>query len=62
MFVLVEAFVAVLVVNAARFGGGEGVVCFCDFDEFVMCGVIAPMNGVVSSICKHVLRLGGCRR
>ncbi len=42
LFVLVEAVVPVLIVDAACFRGGEGVVGFCYFDEFVMGGVVAP--------------------
>ena len=42
LLVLFEAFVAVLVVNAAGFGRGEGVVGFGYGNEFVMGG------GVVS--------------
>ena len=36
-----EAFVAVLVVDAAGFGGGEGVVGFGYLDEFLGGGFIA---------------------
>ena len=41
LFVLLDAFVAVLVVDFARFGGGEGVVGFGYGDEFLVSGVVA---------------------
>ena len=40
LLVLFEAFVAVLVVDAAGFGGGEGVVGFGYGDEFFVGGGI----------------------
>jgi len=36
LLVLLDAFMAVLVVDLARFGLGEGVVGFGDGDEFLM--------------------------
>ena len=44
LLVLVEALVAVLVVDAPGFGGGEGVVGFGYCDKFVMGGVVASRN------------------
>lgn len=41
LLVLLDAFVAVLVVDLAGFGRGEGVVGFGDGDEFVVRGVVA---------------------
>ena len=41
LLVLLEAFVAILVVDFAGFGLGEGVVGFGDFDELLGGGVIA---------------------
>ena len=41
LLVLCEAFVAVLVVDAAGFGGGEGVVGFGYLDEFLGGGFVA---------------------
>lgn len=41
LFVLVEALVPVLVVDAPRFYRREGVVGFSDCDELVVCGIIA---------------------
>lgn len=35
LLVLFQTFVPVLVVDAPGFGGGEGVVGFCDLDEFL---------------------------
>lgn len=48
LLVLLQAFVAVLVVYAAGLGLGEGVVGFGDLDEFFGGGFIttAEMNGV----------------
>lgn len=43
LFVLGEAFVAVLVVDFARFGAGEGVVGVGDLDESFGGGVIASV-------------------
>ena len=40
-FVLREAVVAVLVVDFARFGDGEGFVGFGDLDELLVGGVVA---------------------
>ena len=40
---LLQAFVAVLVVDFARFGVGEGFVGFGDFDEFLFGGFIAAV-------------------
>lgn len=40
-FVFGEAFVAVLIVDSARFWLGEGFVGRCDLDEFFMGGFIA---------------------
>jgi len=41
LFVLFEAFVAVLVVDAAGLGVREGFVGFGDFDEFLVRGFVA---------------------
>ena len=41
LFMLVEALVPVLVVDAPRFCGGECVVGFGDCDEFIVCRIIA---------------------
>jgi hypothetical protein len=40
LFVLLEALVPVLVVDAARFGVAEGFIGFCHRDEFIVCGFI----------------------
>ena len=51
---LFKAFVAVLVVNLACLGFGEGFVCFCNFDEFLFRGFIASVAAVrylLSSPC-----------
>ena len=48
--VLLESFVAVLVVDLACRGGGEDVVGFGDFDEFLL-------GGFVASILTNVLAL-----
>lgn len=52
-FVLRQAFVAVLVVDGARFGGGEAVVGFGDFDEALRGGFVAP----VVTRCESVKRV-----
>ncbi len=44
LLVLGEAFVAVLVVDFAGFGGGEGVVGIGDLDELFGGGVIATTS------------------
>ena len=44
LLVLFEAFVAVLVVDAAGFGGGEGVVGFGYGDEFVVGGRVVSVE------------------
>ena len=41
LLMLFQAFVAVLVVDFAGFGYGEGVVGFGDFDEFLGSGIVA---------------------
>lgn len=41
LLVLLEAFVAVLVVDAAGFGGGEGIVGFGYLNEFLGGGFVA---------------------
>lgn len=46
-FVLREPFVAVLVVDSACFGFGEGFVGFGDLDEFLGCGLIASVMGLL---------------
>ncbi len=51
LFVLVEAIVSVLVVDAPGFCRGEGVVGFGYRDEFVM-------GGVVTSVCLEILANG----
>lgn len=45
LFVLREAVVAVLVVDFAGFGLGEGVVGFCYGDEFLGGGFVAAGDG-----------------
>lgn len=50
LLVLLDAFVAVLVVDLARLGLGEGVVGFGDGDEFLVRGVVAA--GVVVSLAR----------
>lgn len=44
LLVLFQAFVAVLVVDAAGFGLREGIVGFGDLDEFLGCGLIATVE------------------
>lgn len=60
---LLEAFVAVLVVDFAGFADGEGVVGFGDFDEFLRGRVIATRIGRIESeaplTCSHLLK-GAC--
>ncbi len=46
LLVLLDAFVAVLVVDLAGLGLGEGVVGFGDRDEFLVGGVVAAWGGV----------------
>jgi hypothetical protein len=41
LLMLLQTLMAVLVVDAAGFGRGEGVVGFCYLDEFVMGGLVA---------------------
>ncbi len=41
LLMLLEAFVAVLVVDFAGFADGEGVVGFGDFDEFLRGRIVA---------------------
>ena len=42
--VLLEAFVAVLVVDAPGFGRREGVVCFGYLDKFLGGGIVATID------------------
>ena len=42
LFVLLEAFVAVLVVDAAGFGVREGFIGFGDLDKFLVRRFVAP--------------------
>ena len=49
LLVLSESFVPVLVIDAPGFGTGEGVVGFGDFDEFLLGGFVATVNGVSSA-------------
>ena len=46
LFVLREAVVAVLVVDFAGFGAGEGFVGFGDLDEFFGGGVVATVKEI----------------
>lgn len=48
LLVLLQAFVAVLVVDAAGFGRGEGVVGFGYLDEFLGGGFVAAGGGGIS--------------
>jgi hypothetical protein len=60
---LFEAFVAILVVDLACFGFGEGFVCFCDFDEFLFGGFIASASSIrnaTSPVCSWI-RTGSYR-
>lgn len=56
LLVLFEALVAVLVVDAAGFGLGEGLVGFGDLDEFLVRGFVASVvqidNLVMARRCK----------
>ena len=49
LLVLFKAFVAVLVVDAAGFGDGEGVVGFGYLDEFLGGGFVAAKGGETGS-------------
>ena len=55
LFVLGESFVAVLVVDFAGFGRGEGVVGFGDLDEFLGGGLVAAVGGIRTSGLVHNL-------
>ncbi len=44
LLVLVKAFMAVLIVDAAGLWSGEGVVGFCYLDEFVMRGIVTSAS------------------
>lgn len=45
LFVLLETFMSVLVVDPPRFGRGEGFVGFGDLDEALGGGVVATVCG-----------------
>lgn len=46
VLVVLDALVAVAVVDLAGFLVGEDVVCFGDFDEFGVCGLVATNEKV----------------
>ena len=43
LFVLIQALMTVLVVDAACFFVGQSFICFGNLDEFLLCGVIPPV-------------------
>ena len=47
---LFETFMAVLVIDLAGFGVGEGFVCVCDFDEFLFGCLVASASVIRISI------------
>lgn len=51
---LLDAFMAVFVVDVAGFGGDEDLVSFSDIDEFLRSGFIAP-----GGLCMYVLAFAG---
>lgn len=49
--VLFETFVAVLIVDFAGFGFGEGFVGFGDFDEFLLCCLVSTVLCLLVCVC-----------
>lgn len=62
LFVLVEAIVPVLVVDAPGFCRGEGVVGFGYRNEFVMGGVVTSVSFEISAQWEPKLRRRDCQQ
>lgn len=62
LLVLLEALVAVLVVDAAGFGLGEGLVGFGDLDEFLVRGFVASVVQVENLVMARRCKDGGANR